>query len=157
MVFLLPSCTDTKQVKDPNVQAGFDASAWVSASNKQLLKVPVKGFAYKSSKVPSQRWDRWAKSAAPVVKGIINKLPSGYVLQITGHTDARGPEQPEGNKPGNIKISENRAKSVFQALKKNGITSPEMVYKGVGSSDPIDGVNERSASQRRVTFLVVPE
>jgi len=156
-VFLAFTACGGKQAKDtPNV-GSMDWGAWVKASNKQLEKVPVKGFAYKSSSVPAQKWDKWARTAAPVVKGIIDKLPKGYVFQVTGHTDARGPEEPEGNKPGNIKISQDRANSVRAALKRQGINSPKLTAKGVGSAQPLEGVSTRSATQRRVSFVVVPE
>ncbi len=154
MVAFTIACGSSQQVEkdyaDPN-------AALVSAQNQQLEKYPVKGFAYKSSKMPEQKWDKWADVAAPVVQEIIDKLPEGYVLQVTGHADARGPEQPTGNKPGNIKISSDRAETVYNALQKKGITSDKMTYKGVGSSEPIPGSNPRAAENRRVTFKVVPE
>ncbi len=155
-VFAAFTACGSKQTKEPSV-GSMDWGAWVKASNKQLEKVPVKGFAYKSSKVPAQNWDKWAKTAAPVVKGIIDKLPKGYVLQVTGHTDARGPEEPEGNKPGNIRISQDRANSVRAALKRQGISSPKLTAKGVGSAQPRDGADEKSPAQRRVSFIIVPE
>ncbi len=139
-----------QDVSDPNV-------AIVSTSNEQLAKIPVTGFDYKSSKVPAQKWDLWAKASAPVVKGIIDKLPEGYVLQVTGHADARGPEEPTGNKPGNIKISTDRAAAVYNALKRQGISSPKMTYKGVGSSELLEGVDPKDPKQRRVSFKVLPK
>jgi len=139
---------------DPKVSAN---RAWADNANNQLAEVPVEGFAYKGSAVPKQNWDKWAKAAAPVVKGIINQMPEGYVFQVTGHTDAKGPEQPEGNKPGNIKISTDRAKAVQASLQKQGITSPKMTAKGVGSSEPLRGEDPTSSKQRRVTFKVVPQ
>lgn len=143
--------------KDESMPQTDTSSLFVSSSNEQLANIPVGGFGYKSSKVSPQKWDTWAKAAAPVVKGIIDKLPEGYVLQVTGHTDSSGPEEPVGNKPGNIKISNDRAMTVFNSLKRQGITSPNMTYKGVGSSEPIEGVDTRDPSQRRVTFKVVPK
>ena len=140
--------------KEPSVSTG---GVWVSQSNKQLEKIPVKGFGYKSSAVPAQSWDQWAKLSAPVVKKILNNMPDGYVLQVTGHADARGPEYPEGAKPGNIRLSSDRAKAVHSALRRQGISSPKMTYKGVGSSDPLDGVSPKSPQQRRVTFKVIPQ
>lgn len=140
----------------PAVSSGKN-DLWLQQSNKQLAKIPVEGFAYKSSDVPAQRWDRWAKVSAPVVKKVLDNMPAGYVLQVTGHTDARGPEQPEGDKPGNIKLSTDRAKEVHAALRRQGITSDKMTFKGIGSSDPKKGINPRSAKQRRVTFVVIPE
>lgn len=129
----------------------------VKVQNDSLAKIPVEGFDYRSSKVPAQKWDKWAAAAAPVVKGIINNLPDGYVLQVTGHADGRGPEDAAGGKPGNIKISTQRAKAVYDALKGKGITSPKMTYKGVGSADPVSGLDPNDPKQRRVTFKVVPK
>jgi len=139
------------------VDVGDPKMAMVSAQNKQLAKLPVEGFEYKSAQVPAQKWDMWAKAAAPVVKEVITNLPEGYVLQVTGHTDGRGPEQPAGAKPGNIKISRDRAKGVHDSLGRAGITSPKMTYKGVGFSEPLAGIDADDPQQRRVTFKVVPK
>jgi outer membrane protein OmpA-like peptidoglycan-associated protein len=133
------------------------SNVWVKTSNEQLAKVPVEGFGYKSSKVPSQKWDKWAAVAAPVVKGIVDSLPADYVLVIKGHTDARGPEESTGNKPGNIKISADRAKSVEASLKKQGVSSDKIITKGAGSSEPLSGVDAKDEAQRRVTFEVAPK
>ncbi len=152
---VLVSCGGAKKVDTPNVSAGSDI--WVKSSNKQLARIPVEGFGYKKSEVPAQKWDQWAKLSAPVVKRILDNLPAGYVLQVTGHTDARGPEEPEGAKPGNIKLSNDRAKEVHASLRRQGISSQKMIYKGVGSSEPREGISPRSAKQRRVSFIVVPE
>ncbi|MCU0844616.1 MAG: OmpA family protein [Spirochaetes bacterium] len=147
------ACGTTPEVKQEVAPSG----SIVNVQNEQLARIPVEGFDYKSSKVPPQKWDKWATAAAPVVKGVIDKLPEGYVLQVTGHTDARGPEGPVGAKPGNTKISTDRAKAVFDALKAKGVTSPKMTYKGVGSSELLPGVDPNDAQQRRVTFKVVPQ
>jgi hypothetical protein len=158
MLFLMACGSTESAVKEtpmPVVKA--DNSIWVTASNKQLEKIPVTGFEYKDAAMPSWKYDAWAKTAAPAVKKIIQEMPEGHVFQVTGHTDARGPEEPRGNKPGNIKISTERAKTVYDALRKNGITSEKMTYKGVGSSQLLPGEDPRSPRQRRVTFLVIPE
>ncbi len=132
-------------------------NVFVATSNESLAKVPVKGFGYKKSNVPAQEWDQWAETAAPVVKGILDKLPKGYVLQVTGHADARGPEEPMGKKPGNIKISTDRAKAVYDSLKTKGIDSPNLTFKGVGSSELTPDCDPREPCQRRVTFKIVPQ
>ncbi|MFC1670863.1 OmpA family protein [Spirochaetota bacterium] len=144
------------QKKDPNVTSNTDWNVWVNTSNNQLSSYPVGGFSYKSSRVSTSKWDKWAKNAAPIVKGILDKIPQGYTLQVTGHTDSSGPEEPVGDKPGNIKISSDRAKFVHDALRRQGIKSKNLTYKGVGSSEPLSGVSSRSGKQRRVTFKVVP-
>jgi outer membrane protein OmpA-like peptidoglycan-associated protein len=140
-----------------NVQSGGPDDAFMLSSNQTLSKIPVRGFGYKSSALSRQEWNQWAKAAAPAVKDIIAKMPDGCVLQVTGHADAVGPEDQTGPKPGNIKISTDRAKIVYDALKRNGIDSPKMTYKGIGSSETSSECDSREACQRRVTFRVVPQ
>ncbi len=126
----------------------------LSTQNQQLANYSIGGFAYKSSKLDNAKWDVWAYKAAPVVKEIIAKLPEGYVLQVTGHTDASGPEEPVGDKPGNLKISTDRAKTVYDALKRAKINSPKITYKGIGSSELLPNFDSRAAEQRRVSFKI---
>lgn len=140
-----------------SVDATGPAAAFVKASNSQLAKYPIGGFAYKSSVMPQQQWTQWARVAAPIVKNILTKVPSGYALEVRGHADASGPESPEGNKPGNLRISSDRAKAVYNALGGQGIKSSSLTYRGVGSSELIPGVAATSARQRRVTFQIVPK
>ncbi len=158
IVTFFVACESAK-VKDTEVKStkSDPGQIFAQSSNEQLANIPVAGFGYKDSQVPAQQWDDFAKKAAPVIKNIIDNMPDGYVLQVTGHTDGSGPEEPVGNKPGNIKISSDRANQVFEALKKNGVTSPKMTFKGVGSAEPLEGVDARDAKQRRVTFKVVPK
>ncbi|MCL2025759.1 MAG: OmpA family protein [Leptospirales bacterium] len=129
----------------------------VAALNKQLERASLEGFEYKSSEVPSWRYDAWAKASAPVVQQVLAKVPDGYVLQVTGHADSSGPEHPVGNKPGNIKISTDRASAVHSSLRKSGVTSDKLTFKGVGSSQPLAGVRGDDSKQRRVSFVVVPK
>lgn len=141
----------------PAPEPAKDSGVDVSSLNRQLSDHSIGGFAYKSSKLDTAKWDRWARTAAPLVKEIISKLPEGYVLQATGHADASGPEEPTGNKPGNIKISTDRAKAVYDALKRANIDSPKVTYKGIGSDELLSEFDSRAAEQRRVTFKIVPE
>ncbi len=147
-------CAGAPEVKkEPQPQPDL---SMISSQNEQLANHPIGGFAYKSSKLNTANWDSWAKSAAPIVKEIVTKLPDGYALQVTGHADASGPEEPVGDKPGNIKISTDRAQTVFDALKRAGISSPKITYKGTGSDELLPQFDPRAAEQRRVTFKIVP-
>ncbi len=152
-MLMLIACESGQQTDSPSVATS--SNEWVNSSNKQLAKYPVTGFAYKSTEMPSQRWDRWARVAAPAVKTIINQMPNGFVLQVTGHADATGPEYATENKPGNMQLSEGRAKTVYDALRRQGVSSNKMTYKGVGSSQPEPGTDPTSGQNRRVTFQVV--
>ncbi|MFH0977622.1 MAG: OmpA family protein [Spirochaetota bacterium] len=151
-VFAFGCATTPGQTPEPG-KGG--AAMDISSYNKQLTDHSIGGFAYKSSKLDTVKWDRWAAKAAPIVKDIIAKLPEGYALQVTGHTDASGPEEKEGGKPGNLKISTDRAKTVYDALKRANINSPKMTYKGIGSEELINGYDPRAAEQRRVSFKIV--
>lgn len=111
------------------------------------------GFNYKKADVQNDFAD-WAKKNVDVIKTALEKLPD-YVLQITGHTDAVGPEQPEGDKKGNMYYSEQRANAVKQALVKQGIAADKIVTKGMGSSSPISGIDSKDAKNRRVTFSYI--
>lgn len=123
--------------------------------NSKLEKYPVMGFKYKGSRLPRKQWNRWIRQTAKTIKAMLRDLPPGYVLQITGHSDSSGPEEPVGNKPGNIQISTNRAKSVYNSLKRIGISMKRITYKGMGSSMLLSEEDPRSPKQRRVTFEIV--
>ncbi len=151
--FIVGCSSSPKVEKD----GGGETTKLISAQNKQLANSSFGGFGYKSSKLPAAQWDDWAKNAAPVIKDILSKLPEGYLLQVTGHADGSGPEEPTGNKPGNIKISSDRAYTVYSALQRAGTDSPKMTYKGIGSSELLEGVDPRSGEHRRVTFKVMPK
>ena len=60
------------------------AAAFVKASNSQLAKYPIGGFAYKDSVLPAQQWEKWAKVASPIVRDILTKVPDGYALEEIG-------------------------------------------------------------------------
>ena len=149
------SCATTEVKEQPVVATSLGSDAIVKAQNEQLAKVSVEGFALGNADVPAQKWDSWAKVAAPVVKTIIDNLPKGYVFQVTGHADSTGSEDASAGFVGNKKLSEQRAYAVYSSLKKQGITSSRITYKGVGSSEPLSGVSGDGDAQRRVSFRVV--
>jgi outer membrane protein OmpA-like peptidoglycan-associated protein len=153
-VFLLVFASALISCGGKQVKTG-STDGLVGPLNKQLQRATFSGFGYKSTKPPAQKWDKWAASAAPLVRKVLKKVPEGYVLQVTGHTDASGPEEPEGNKPGNIKISDGRAKAVYNSLRRQGLKSSKLTYKGVGSSEVDSNYDDRSSRQRRVTFIVI--
>lgn len=52
-------------------------------------------------------------------------------IELGGHTDSRG------NKDDNLKLSNDRAKAVYEYLVNNGITAERLSFKGYGSTQPI--------------------
>ncbi|HMV42847.1 MAG TPA: OmpA family protein [Leptospiraceae bacterium] len=113
----------------------------------------IEGFAYKKWEIPNKKdFVKWVKGAGAVLKKGLDELPAIYTLEIAGHTDTVGPENPEGAKKGNMFYSEQRAKEVKQALVKLGFPEKRIATKAMGSSNPIPGIPGESAKNRRVTF-----
>jgi OOP family OmpA-OmpF porin len=73
----------------------------------------------------------------------------GSIIAITGHTDTSGPE------PGNLALSNERAEAVRQALMARGIPSDGLRARGVGSSEPVDGLAPTDPANRRIEFSVI--
>ena len=71
-------------------------------------------------------------------------------IQIQGHTDNIG------NDAGNLKLSENRARSVYNYLIEKGIVETRLTYKGFGKSLPVAGndTEEGRAKNRRTVFVI---
>ena len=118
----------------------------------------IQGFAYKKWEIPNKKdFANWVKVSSPAIKKGIEQLPAVYSLEVTGHADTKGPEEPTGDKKGNKFYSEQRAKEVKQALVKLGAGFPEnrIIAKGAGASNPLPGVEGESALNRRVTFKFV--
>lgn len=69
-----------------------------------------------------------------------------YKAEIQGHTDSKGSEAY------NLKLSERRAKAVYEALIKLGVDKSRLTYKGYGESMPIadNSTEEGRAKNRRV-------
>lgn len=72
-------------------------------------------------------------------------------IEIGGHTDNKG------NATNNIKLSENRAKSVYNYLIANGIAQNRLMYKGYGDLIPKESnTTERGRTKnRRTEFKII--
>ena len=71
-------------------------------------------------------------------------------IQIQGHTDNIG------NDASNLKLSENRARSVYNYLIEKEISETRLTYKGFGKSMPVAGNDseEGRAKNRRTVFVI---
>jgi outer membrane protein OmpA-like peptidoglycan-associated protein len=74
-------------------------------------------------------------------------------IRITGHTDNVGSERY------NKKLSEGRAKAVYDEMVKRGIDPSRMEWNGRGSKEPIESnkTAEGRAENRRVEFTILSE
>jgi outer membrane protein OmpA-like peptidoglycan-associated protein/flagellar hook assembly protein FlgD len=93
------------------------------------------------------------KSNYKILDLLIKKLLKfpDYKILIVGFTDSTGDENY------NLKLSEKRAKAVYDYLIKNDIPKTRLEYKGMGSANPIDtnDTEEGRRRNRRVEFYLV--
>jgi predicted outer membrane repeat protein len=91
-------------------------------------------------------------SARVAIKDIANKIKSGAIYRITieGHTDS------SGNESNNLKLSQERARVIYNELIRNGISQEKLKYIGFGSKMPIADNQTKSGRQsnRRVEIFV---
>jgi OOP family OmpA-OmpF porin len=73
----------------------------------------------------------------------------GSTIAITGHTDVSGPE------PGNLALSSERAEAVRRALRQRGIPADGLRARGVGSREPVEGLDPADPANRRIEFSVI--
>ena len=83
-------------------------------------------------------------------------------IELGGHTDSRG------NKDENLKLSNDRAKTVYDYLIANGVLANRLSYKGFGSTQPIytdeaisklsSDIEKEQAHQknRRTVYTILP-
>jgi outer membrane protein OmpA-like peptidoglycan-associated protein len=100
----------------------------------------------------TDKYDLKAESSVELNKLLdLMKENPAIKVEISGHTDNVGTDEH------NLKLSENRAKAVYDYLSSKGIAQNRMVYKGYGKSKPIDTNNteEGRANNRRTEFMIV--
>ncbi|MGB7373965.1 OmpA family protein [Pontixanthobacter sp.] len=73
----------------------------------------------------------------------------GSIIAVVGHTDNSGPE------PGNLALSRERAIAVRNALIQRGIPRDGLRTRGVGSGEPVDGLDPADPANRRIEFSVI--
>jgi outer membrane protein OmpA-like peptidoglycan-associated protein/Tol biopolymer transport system component len=100
----------------------------------------------------TDRYDLRAESRAELRKlvELLEQNP-GMHIRINGHTDSTG--SPAYNQ----RLSENRARSVYDFLTAQGIESNRLSYQGFGETMPIDTneTEEGRANNRRTEFEIV--
>ena len=76
---------------------------------------------------------------------------SAIHIEIQGHTDNIGSQD------ANQKLSENRAKTIFEYLKSKSISAERLSYIGYGEAQPIDSneTKEGRSNNRRTAFKIV--
>jgi outer membrane protein OmpA-like peptidoglycan-associated protein len=80
---------------------------------------------------------------------ILNKIPN-RTLQIQGHTDSVSSDEH------NMKLSQARAKAVYDYMMQRGLNISKVTYKGYGESRPVadNSTKEGRSANRRVEFRI---
>ncbi len=155
----------SSELKKPEIPMNIDPNiALVREMNEKLKNVrypdgnTIEGFEYKKWEIPNrQDFVKWIKASGNIIKESLDRFPDTIKLEISGHADTSGPEEKEGNKLGNLYYSKKRAETVKSSLVKLGFPENRISAKGLGSSDPIPGIEGTSAKNRRVTFKLINE
>jgi flagellar motor protein MotB len=121
------------------------------------FKREIRGFGYKSSETGMPEVQGNIKTVLSAVMPLIQKLPDTARVQIIGHADGSGPEDPTGDKPGNIAISRDRAEAVLDFIVKTyKVDRSRFEIVAKGSSEPRNKANPRAAENRRVVIQFQP-
>jgi outer membrane protein OmpA-like peptidoglycan-associated protein len=91
-----------------------------------------------------------SKAVLDLLIEFLRENPTIYI-EIQGHTDNIG------NDAENLKLSSNRAKSVYDYLIANKIDSKRLTYKGYGKTIPVasNDTEEGRARNRRTVFVII--
>ncbi len=116
----------------------------IDIADQEILDIAVQAVEFETSSAILK------EASFPVLNQIVtimNKYPA-YHLTISGHTDS------VGDSASNQVLSEKRAKSCYEYLKRKGVAANRMDYVGFGEKQPIaDNINMAGRQQnRRVEF-----
>lgn len=123
-----------------------------------ILDIPLvpikKGIAFRLENIffETAKYDLKDKSKSELDKLVIFMQDNDQVKgEISGHTDNVGTKQ------GNMTLSLNRAKAVYNYLLEKGIAKERLSFKGYGDSQPAttNATEEGRAKNRRIEFKIL--
>ena len=118
------------------------------------VKKMTVGQAYKLNNILfSTSSSELNKASKNIISDFAEFLKSNpkMIVAIHGHTDSAG------DADANMKLSQDRANSVYNFLIKSGINASRLSYKGFGQTKPVTGndTEEGRAKNRRTEFVIV--
>lgn len=114
-------------------------------------------FDYNSSDINAPKVNATLKTIAAAIGEKIKAIPDTYQIEVIGHADASGPEEPTGDKKGNIALSEARAQAVVDFLVSElGVSSSKFKVIGMGSKELKSSKSPKSPVNRRVIIKFAP-
>ncbi len=101
------------------------------------------------------RFEESSADIDPASLGLVGEVAEalrpclGSIIAIVGHTDS------SGNVAGNLILAQERADAVRQVLIARGIPADGLRANGVGSAEPINGLDPSDPANRRIEFSVI--
>lgn len=139
-----------QQSETPTVSTS--SAMFINSMNEALKPAAdvLEVFAPNSTVLTNKNKSILSSKSVAVIKDLVNKLPEGYVIQVTGHSALVKEESTDD-------VSTGRAKVVYDELIRAGIDRNKLTYKGVGTTELLPGLDGLHPKQRRVSFKVVPK
>ena len=124
-----------------------DGETLVETRNGRIVLLQQIQFANNRARIRG----RQSTQILAAVAAILSRNPQYQHVRIEGHTDSAGNEQR------NIRLSQERAEAVLQALVRIGVSAERMEAIGHGPARPIadNGTPEGRAANRRVEFHIL--
>ena len=135
---------EIKKVIDPLAAA----ETLRSGVNARLSKIPVVGYPPFRAYIRPNKMSVMVKDALPIIRETLGKLPAGYMLRITGHSN----QHPKKRRKYTQWMAERRAWRMYNYLVKIGLPGSKMTYRGVANDQPLDPARPRDPRNRRVSF-----
>jgi outer membrane protein OmpA-like peptidoglycan-associated protein len=124
------------------IESAFAPEGFVNAMNLAVIN-----FATGSAEIPAGDQDLINRAAAA-----LKSAPAGTMIEIGGHTDSTG------DPASNLKLSEDRANSVRNALVNAGVSAAMLVAKGYGDAKPVASNDTEYGRfrNRRIEYSILP-
>lgn len=101
------------------------------------------------------RFEELSAEMTPGNEGLLDEVAGalrpclGSIIAVVGHTDDSG--DPDNN----LALSRDRAATVLRELVDRGIPRDGLRLSGVGSSEPVEGLDPADPANRRIEFSVI--
>ena len=132
-----------------------DGSATAQASATQYTPLHCQEDVEGLLRSRSIRFEEGSAALDPASRVLLDEVADalrpclGSIIAITGHTDNTGPE------PGNLELSQERARTVREGLVERGIPRDGLRARGIGSQEPVEGLAPGDPANRRIEFSVI--
>jgi len=137
--------------REAKIDLGKQDEAVIAELNRKLEDLVIPGFHPWKSSLNSAQIQAMRTEYFSIIKFSVNKMPAGYVVEITGHCN------PNKSRPESYfkSLSLQRARGVYNYLVRRGVKGSKFRVRGAGTSHTLDSEHYSKTKNRRVTFKIV--